>query len=236
MSNKIKTSILLIVSLTIVVLTILALGSDTLHAFEDIFYDKVSNVFTRSALSKLTNILNLCIATISLFFVPVYIIKLVDKDYKINRIFYSLKFIASILLIVVIALVVFVFFPIVCVTENVKVAVDSMFLGDCLFTHIISPFLFIGSYFLLDEKTDLGKKEIIAVDVVIFIYVFVYSQFVFIFKTWEDFYFIKQVIKHATIFSVIVAVIASLIGTHFLGKFLAKKKSIIQPETEKGKI
>ena len=220
MSSKIKKVSLLVVSVAIILMLIIALGRDVFHAFEEIYYDKQATIFTNSAVSRLTNIVNIFCGVLSLFFVPIYIVSLLDRSFKIPSTFMSLRFICTVLLSLVFLLVIFIFFPITWVSQGFSTAVNEMFLGDCLYTHLLVPILYVTSYFFLDEKHKIGKAECIVIISVMFSYILLYTFFVFVFKTWEDFYYIKETIRYITIFGVLGVVVIALPLSYLFSIFL----------------
>ena len=222
MSRTIRFSLLLIVSVSIVVFTIIGLGRDIFHAIEEITYDHQATVLTNSAFSRLTNKVALLAGSISLFLIPFYVTCLVDKNYKLSSVVYSLKFVCSFLLIVVMVLVVIVFFPLSCVLQGFEEGFHSVFLGDCLYSHVLIPLLFVLSFFMMDDRQKLSRKEPIVIASVLTAYVLVYVFFVFGLKTWEDFYFIKEAANTISYFAMAPFAILVIVGVYFLSGLLAK--------------
>ena len=225
MSRQLKNLFLCVCSFVVFVLAIIGLGRDIFHAFEEILYDHQATLITNSAFSRLTNKVVLFGALLSLFLIPFYILKVFDKEYKIPNVVCSLKFIESVLLLVVVLLVVFVFFPLSCVLEGFEHAFRSVFLGDCLYSHVLIPLIFLLSYFLFDERVELSKNMPIIIVVIVGFYVLIYVLFVFILKTWEDFYFIHEASKKITYYAIVPLFFGALIGTYFGSKFLLKTRT-----------
>ena len=222
MSRRIKSIIQIILMLTVVVLCIVGLGRDVFHAFEELFYDHEATLFSSNAVSKLTNQINLFAGSLSLFLIPFYFVALFDENHRLTKVTYTLKFICTVLLIFLILLVVCVLFPLTCATNGFEVGFRSNFLGDCLYSHVLIPILFITSFFALDEKQELMKRTQFIVLVIFLVYVISYIFFVYVFKTWEDFYFINEAAKVVSYFAIIPVVLIVLLGVYFGTKFLAK--------------
>ena len=225
MSRQVKNALLCICSVAVVILAVIGLGRDIFHVFEEILYDHQATLITNSAFSRLTNKVVLFGAVLSLFLAPFYVLKIFDSKYKIPVIVYSMKFVESILLLAVVFLVVLVLFPLSCVLDGFEGAFKSVFLGDCLYSHVLIPSIFLISYFLFDEKEKLPNQLPVIVTVVLGVYVLIYIFFVFILKTWEDFYFIREASKKMTYVAIIPLVFGALAGTYFGSKFLLKKIS-----------
>ena len=222
MSRKLRALLLLLVSIAVVILGIIGLGRDIFHAIEEIFYDHQATLFTNNAFSRLTNKIIVFASIFSLFLIPVYLRKLFEKDYKIPHVVYSIKFVLTVLLIVLVILVICIFFPMYCVLEGFKKGFNEVFLGDCLYSHVIIPCLMITSFFVLDEKQKLTGKEALVATVILLVFTLEYVLFVFIIKTWFDFYFIKEAAKIVTYFAIAPLVLLVLVGVYFGSKFLAK--------------
>ena len=224
MYRTIKTVALIALNVAIVIFTLLSLGVDIFHAVEEIFYDHQATIFTNSAFSRLTNKACLFAAILCLFSTPFYIIKLYKKDYEIPKMIYSLKYIATVLLILVFLMVMVVLFPAVWVSEGFKESIKVNFLGDCLFTHLLIPFTFVLSFLFLDEKCEFSKREEVAIYIILGTYVLLYIFFVYVFKTWEDFYFINMIISYVTIFGYAGIALLVLPIPYLLNKLVYKIK------------
>ena len=225
MSRKLKTSLLILVSVSVVILAIVGLGRDIFHAIEEIFYDHQATLLTNNAFSRLTNKINVFAAIFSLFLIPLYTRKLVEKDYEIPNFVYSIKFILTVLLIFLVILVVVVLWPMYCILEGFGKGSHEVFLGDCLYTHVLIPFLIIVSFFVLDDRQQLSGKEALIVTIILSVYTLEYALFVFILKTWFDFYFIKEAAEVVTFYAIIPTAILIIIGAYFGSKFLVKRLS-----------
>ena len=211
--------------LTVVILCIVGLGRQVFHAFEELLYDHQATLFSSNATSRLTNEIILFTGSLSLFLIPFYFVALIDENHRLTKVTYTLKFICTVLLIFLILLVFFVLFPLNWATEGFEFGFRSNFLGDCLFSHVLIPILFVTSYFVLDEKQELMKRTQLVVIVLFILYITIYIFFVFIFKTWEDFHFINEAAKVVSYFVIIPVIILVLIGVYFGTKFLAKTAS-----------
>ena len=231
MSRKVKEISLILSSITIVVLTIIGLGRDLFHAVEEIFYDHESTLFSSSAFSRLTNKVVVFSAVLSLFLIPYYFLQLFEDEKHLPQIVYSMKFICSCFLTVVFVLVLFVFFPLNCVLQGFEDGFRSTFLGDCLYSHILIPILFVCSFFAIDERQKISKKAPLLIILILGVYVLVYILFVFILKTWEDFYYISEATKTVTYFAIIPLCIIVLIGVYFGTTLLLKAVSKEHDET-----
>lgn len=225
MSRRIRNIIQIILMLTVVILCIVGLGRDVFHAFEELLYDHQATLFSSNAISRLTNQIILFTGSLSLFLIPFYFVAVIDENHRLTKVTYTLKFICTVLLIFLILLVVFVLFPLNWASEGFEVGFRSNFLGDCLFSHVLIPTLFVTSFFVLDEKQELMKGTQIVVLVIFLLYLTIYVLFVFVFKTWEDFYFINEAAKVVSYYVVIPAVLLVLLGVYFGTKFLAKTAS-----------
>ena len=231
MSRAIKNALLLLFSAAIVIFVILGLGVDIFHAIEEIFYDHQATIFTNSAFSRLTNKACLFAGVLSLFSLPFYAIKLCKKDFEIPKMIYALKYVASLLLITVLLVVVVLFFPAVWIVDGFEESLRVNFYGDCLYTHVLIPILFVLSFVLLDENISFSKREGFAFYIVLGAYLAMYVLFVYVFRTWADFYAINTVVSYLTVFGLIgiIAVFAPV--PFFLNKLMLKLKNNAQPNT-----
>ncbi len=221
MSKRIKALLSLLICIAIVVFTMVALGRDIFHAFEEIVYDHQATIWSDSGFSKLTNKVVLFCAVLSIFLIPFYTTKLIQEDFEIPTWVFRVKYVVCILNIFIFILVLLVFFPVVWISSGIEESIKVNFLGDCLFSHLLIPFLFVISYVFLDEKPTQSKKEIIATYIVLGIYILIYVLFVYIVQTWEDFYFLSEIVSKITIFGFIgVSIVVSLVplGIHYLLK------------------
>lgn len=208
--------------LIVVVLCIVGLGRDVFHAFEELFYDHQATLFSNNAMSKLTNQIILFTGALALFLIPFYFVGLFDENHRLTKVTYTLKFICAVLLILLILLVVCVLFPLTWATQGFEVAFRFNFLGDCLYSHVLIPIFFITSFFALDEKQELMKRTKIIVLVIFLVYIICYIFFVFVIKTWEDFYFINRAANIVSYFAIVPVVLIVLLGVYFGTKVLAK--------------
>ena len=180
-------------------MVIVALSIDIFHAFEEIFYDHQATIFTNSAFSRLTNKVILFAGIISLCSIPFYICGLIDENYKMPSWLSFLRYITSILLVLVFVLVIFVLFPATWIIDGLEEAAKVNFLGDCLFTHLLIPIIYVVTYCLLDPPIMAKKTGLITTYIIIGAYIIIYTLFCFVLKTWEDFYFINEVINRINI-------------------------------------
>lgn len=219
----IKNVLKLIIDLIIISTIFFALSEHFYNSMENYFIDKINSLFGTSSISPFTTKVNLAASIICFIDVPYEIISIINKKETTFRGLQVSKYIVSVSLILTCLVVLLVIFPITYVyTRSFAEAFKINYLGGNLFTHIVNPALFVASFIFLEDKIDLDIKTVFFSGIPVVLYVFVYAFLVFIFKTWEDFYFIKEAINYITIFGV-VAVIFIAFGLCFLFALLLKK-------------
>ena len=221
----IKNIIKLIIDVVIIVCAFLALARHFYNALESVFIDHTNTLLGSSNMSLFTTNVNIAACVVCIIDVPFKIASIIKNKDISFRALTICKYIVAVSLIMTFFIVVFLIFPVTCVyMGSFEIGFRIDFMGGNFYTHIAIPFLFVLSFTLLEEKTEFSLLTNILVVAPLFVYSIIYTIFAFILKTWEDVYYLFEVIQVIKIIG-LTAVVLLAHGVCFLvGMFIRKIK------------
>ena len=223
--RTLKNILRLIVDIAVIACLIVAISNHVYNSVENLFIDKIYGPLNTNSLSRYTTRVNYAAAAICLIDIPYQIISLISKENKLPKVLYVAKYICSISLIFVALAVLLVFFPLALVyTKDINQTIYYTYYMDKIFTHIVIPVLFVLSFIVLEEKQEMKKRYIYISAVPFIVYCIEYTILVFIVKSWNDDYFAGEIVRVATIFSLIGLVAIFIASNPLIGLLLNKAK------------
>ena len=191
MKRKLLIPLKILISLATICLVILGFKHHIYNTFENLFIDKCNSIVDSNSFSPFTAWANIAAGTFLLFILPQYFLELFEPTRKKSDL--ALFVFATIrkCYALVILFVTFIMLP-AGVIGGLSFE-DS--LGYCfgegnIYHHLFCPLLFIVLSFLEKGKKQSKNQSLVSMIPVGF-YMVLYVLMVFVFKTWEDFYYIS---------------------------------------------